>query len=189
MCFRRRSGTLACVPTIDVRVTADLPPATLGDLRRLLDGAFGGTFSDDDWDHTLGGRHVLVHEGDEVVAHAAVVERAVHVDGVAFRTGYVEGVATATARQGRGLGTLAMTAATDLVRAHYDLGALSTGSPAFYERLGWERWAGPTFVRDDAGERRTPDEDSGVMVLRHGPSAGIALVGAIACEARAGDDW
>ena len=177
------------VPDIEVRATADVPPAVLDALRALLVAAFGGTFSADDWDHTLGGCHVLVTESGVLVAHAAVVERTLHVDGVPFRTGYVEGVATAPSRQGRGLGTLATGAATDLVRAGFDLGALSTGVPAFYERLGWERWAGPTFVRGDGGAVRTPGEDGGVLVLRHGPSAGVALAAGIACDARSGDDW
>ena len=174
---------------LDVLATADLPPAVLGALRALLVAAFGGTFSADDWDHTLGGRHALVTESGVLVAHAAVVERTLHVDGVPWRTGYVEGVATAPSRQGRGLGTLALGAATGLVRAGYDLGALSTSAPGFYERLGWERWAGPTYVRDGGNLVRTPDEDGGVLVLLHGPSADVSLTAALACDARSGDAW
>lgn len=52
-----------------------------------------------------------------------------------------------------------------------------------------ERWGGPTFVRGAGGLVRTPDEDDGVMVLLHGPSAGVGLAAAISCEARPGDDW
>ena len=36
----------------------------LAAIRALLDEAFDGDFGDDDWEHALGGIHVLVHEGD-----------------------------------------------------------------------------------------------------------------------------
>lgn len=42
--------------------TADLAPADLRAVRDLLDDAFDGGFSDEDWDHGLGGIHVLVHD-------------------------------------------------------------------------------------------------------------------------------
>jgi aminoglycoside 2'-N-acetyltransferase I len=154
-----------------------------------MDAAFDGTFDDHDWAHCTGGVHLLVRTDGVVVAHAAVVPRALDVDGVPFRTGYVEGVATLPSHQGRGLGTAVMTAATEVVRSAYELGALSTGLPGFYERLGWERWAGETWVRDGRDHLRTPDEDDGILVLRVGPSPDVALTGAIACESRPGDDW
>jgi aminoglycoside 2'-N-acetyltransferase I len=154
-----------------------------------MDEAFAGRFEDTDWDHALGGHHVFVTAGDDVVAHAAVVRRELHVDGRPFRAGYVEAVASSPARQRGGLGSLAMVAADRVLREHHELGALSTGSPAFYERLGWERWLGPTYVRRGDDLVRTPDEDAGIMVLRFGPSAGVDLAASISCEARAGDDW
>jgi hypothetical protein len=82
-----------------------------------------------------------------------------------------------------------MAAVAEVVRREFQLGALSTGAPAFYERLGWERWHGPTYVRDGARVVRTPEEDDGVMVLRFGPSAGLDLTTIISCAARTGDDW
>jgi aminoglycoside 2'-N-acetyltransferase I len=77
----------------------------------------------------------------------------------------------------------------DLIRRHHEMGALSTGEHGFYERLGWERWRGPTFVRRDGATVRTPDEDDGIMVLRFGPTAAVDLGAALSCEARPGDDW
>ena len=169
--------------------TAELAPELLGAIRRLLDEAFEGDFSDEDWEHTLGGRHVLVGDGGAVLAHAAVVPRVLHVAGRPLRTGYVEGVATARARQGEGLGSLALDGATTVVRGGFELGALSTGRHAFYARHGWERWQGPTFARHGARTVRTEEDDDGVMVLRFGPSAAIDLAAPIACEGRSGDDW
>ncbi len=177
------------MPTVRSTTTAEVPAALLAEIRHLLVEAFEGGLSDDDWDHTLGGWHVVVLDGGSVRAHAAVVPRAFEVAGLALRVGYVEGVATAADRQGEGLGGLAMTEATDLVRREFAMGALSTGRHRFYERLGWERWRGPTFAGHGPGAVRTEEEDDGVMVLRFGPSSGVDLGAAIACDARAGDDW
>lgn len=164
-------------------------PEVLDRLHRLVVRAFDGDFTEEDWEHTYGGWRVLLMDGADPVAHAAVVPRELHVDGRPFRTGYLEGVATEPHRQGIGFGSRVMTAATELVRREFQLGALSTGAPGFYERLGWERWHGPTSVRDGARTVRTPEEDDGVMVLRFGPSAGLDLTTSISCAARAGDDW
>lgn len=169
--------------------TAEAPGKLLAEIRRLLDDAFDGDFSDEDWDHTVSGRHVVVEDGGVVLAHAAVVPRVLEVVDRPFRTGYVEGVATASARHNAGLGSLAMDSASELVRREFELGALSTGRHTFYQRLGWERWQGPTFVRRASGTIRTEDEDDGVMVLRFGPSEDVDLTAPISCEGRAGDDW
>jgi aminoglycoside 2'-N-acetyltransferase I len=177
------------VPELLRLATDEAPGDLLATLRRLMDDAFADGFSDDDWAHTLGGWHAIVTDGDIVLAHAAVVPRVLEVAGRPFATGYVEGVATTPRRQRQGLGRLAMTEATAYVRAAFELGALSTGSPAFYEPLGWERWGGPTYVRRAGALVRTEDEDDGVMVLRFGPSAGVDLTAPISCEGRRGDDW
>lgn len=169
--------------------TAEVPAATLAEIRALMDDAFDGDFDDDDWAHTLGGWHAIVREDGGVVAHAAVVARVLHAGERSFRTGYVEGVATAPDRQHRGLGTQAMTEIGALIRRDFELGALGTGEWAFYEQLGWERWQGPTSVRTATGFVRTEEDDDGVMVLRFGPSASLDLAGPLACEERPGDVW
>ena len=62
---------------VEVRVarSVDVSPESSAEIRALLDDAFEGDFSDDDWQHTLGGRHVVVTDG-AVLAHAAVVAHA-----------------------------------------------------------------------------------------------------------------
>ena len=172
-----------------VRPTAELPAAVAASARRLMDVAFEGDYDDEDWDHGLGGLHFTVEDGDDVLAHASVVEREIHVDGRPFRAGYVESVATAPARQGEGLGTAVMRAAGEHIRQAYELGVLGTGEHHFYERVGWERWQGPTFVRHPDGPVRSEEDDDGVMVLRTGPSESIDLTSPISCETRSGDDW
>jgi aminoglycoside 2'-N-acetyltransferase I len=170
--------------------TAEASCDLLDEIRRLLDAAFAGQLTDEDWEHTIGGRHIVVQAGDadgEIVAHAAVVPRILEAGGRFFRTGYVEGVATAPKRQG--FGTLAMTEAGELIRRDFEIGALGTDAHEFYERLGWEHWRGPTYVRRGSGVTRSKADDDGVMVLRFGPSRAVELTTAISCEERPGDDW
>ena len=158
-------------------------------VRRLLDEAFEGDFPEEDWRHTLGGWHVVVIEEGAVLSHAAAVPRTLEVAGRPLRSGYVEGVATAPGRHGEGLGSFAIWQLDRLLRREFEIGALSTGRHNFYERLGWERWRGPTYVRRGPELIRTEDEDDALMVLRFGPSLALDLTEPISCEARTGDDW
>lgn len=174
---------------LQVLTDAESAAVLLAEVRRLLDDGFDGGFSEDDWDHTYGGWRVIALDAGSAVSHAAVVPRTIRVDDAPFHAGYVEGVATVSARQQEGLGSQVMAEASGLVRSRFEVGVLSTGVPRFYERFGWERWQGPTFVHDAGQLIRTPDEDDGVMVLRFGPSQGIDLTAPIACERRSGDDW
>ena len=76
-----------------------------------------------------------------------------------------------------------------LIREHYPLGVLSTGTPLFYETLGWERWRGPTFVDSPRGRERTPADDGDIMVLWTPRSPHLDLDGEIVCDWRQGDVW
>ena len=176
---------------VEVRVLADdeVDAGLLLAVRELTFAAFGGRFDQHDWDHTYGGARVVALDGDVAVAAGAVVPRLLVVGDRPFDTGYVEGVATAPGRHGAGFGTAVMSACADVVRARHQLGALSTGAHGFYERLGWQRWGGPTYVRHDDRMERTPDEDDGLMVLLAGASTHLDLTTSISCPARAGDDW
>ncbi len=175
----------------DVRLvtTAELDRATMAASRRLMDLAFDD-FTDDDWGHALGGWHAVLGEGADVVAHAAVVLRTIVVGPREYRAGYVEAVAVHPVLQGQGLGSRVMAAVNDIVRTRFEIGALSTGEWHFYERLGWERWRGPVYVRARDGRLvRAVDEDESVMVLRGRAGSTIDLTSAIACDERAGDAW
>jgi aminoglycoside 2'-N-acetyltransferase I len=169
--------------------TARLTAATLQQIRHLMSAAFERDFSEDDWEHALGGRHFFIEHRGRIVSHASVVPGRLEIDGRPFATGYVEGVATHPEHRGKGYGSGVVAAATRHIRDEYELGALGTDLFAFYKRFGWERWAGPTYVRARNGLIRSPDEDGYVMVLRFGATASVAATGPISCEERAGDDW
>ena len=172
--------------------TGDLTPGEVAEIRSILDAAFGDDeerFTEADWDHAVGGIHVVLDVGGRIVAHGSVVERALEIDGRGVRTGYVEAVATAPGVQGRGHGTEVMRAIGDIIRAGFELGALGTGSHGFYERLGWETWDGPASVRTPDGERRTPDEEGYIMVLRTPTTPPFEPGSALSCDWRPGDVW
>lgn len=67
---------------------------------------------------------------------------------------------------------------------------LSTDAHRFYQRSGWERWRGPSFVRRVGGAVDRPaEDDDGLMVLRTGRRATVDLTASITCEDRPGDCW
>ncbi|HEY0889936.1 MAG TPA: GNAT family N-acetyltransferase [Nocardioides sp.] len=171
-----------------IATSAGLDDGTVSALRRLWATAFDG-FSDDDADHAFGGVHVLLRDGSTVLAHASAVPRTIRVGEQAFATGYVEAVAALPGHQGCGLGTRVMRALEPELRRRWSFGVLATGAHGFYERLGWERWRGPSYVLTAQGPVRSLEEDDALMVLRFGPSRGADLSAAITCEDRPGDAW
>jgi aminoglycoside 2'-N-acetyltransferase I len=176
---------------IDVRTahTSSLDAVTLTALRSFLEGAFAGSFDDDDWDHALGGVHAIVSEADRIVAHASVVQRRLLHGGRALRTGYVEAVAVRADRRRKGYGRAVMHSVGDVIRGAFELGGLSAGEDAarLYRSLGWRRWEGRTWVIGPKGLERTPDDDRTTYVLPL--DADLDFTGDLACDWRDGDVW
>ncbi len=174
--------------------TDELSELDIAAVRALLDLAFGDDpeegFTEEDWQHALGGLHFVAEMEGRIVGHASVVPRTLWVGDRPIRTGYVEAVATEPTAQGRGIGTALMRAAGAHIEDVYELGALGTGAHRFYERLGWRAWQGPSFVRAPDEIRRTPDEDGYILVLDT-PSTPqpLDLGSPIACDWRSGDVW
>ena len=142
----------------------------------------------------MGGTHFLLEDDDahghrRIVGHASVVERDIHVGGRPLHTGYVEAVAIEPASQRQGLGSRLMAVVNEHVDAGFELGVLGTGIQPFYERLGWAIWPGHAFVRTEAGDRPTPDEDGYIMVRRTPRTPILRDADPIACEWRPGDVW
>jgi len=168
--------------------TADVDESLLAGARALMDDAFDD-MTDDDWEHALGGIHVLAVEDSAVVGHASLVQRRLLHDGRALRTGYVEAVAVRADRRRQGLGGELMDVVERYVRGAYDVGALGATDEgvAFYSGRGWQVWRGELGVLSPDGPRATPDEQGGVFVLPG--AAPLDLDGALTCDWRAGDVW
>ncbi|MEU9126291.1 GNAT family N-acetyltransferase [Streptomyces sp. NPDC048506] len=169
--------------------TADLDTATLQAARALLHEVFDD-MAPEDWEHSLGGLHALVHEDGDLVGHAAVVQRRLLHNGRALRCGYVEGVGVRADRRGRGHGAALMAALERVIHGAYDLGALGASDEAgdFYAARGWQLWRGPSWTLTPSGTRRTPDEDGCIHVLPTA-AAPLDLDADLTCDWRDGDVW
>ena len=168
--------------------TADVPPAVLGEVRSLLTVVFDGELEDADWDHALGGMHVIARHGPDVVGHASVVQRRLLAGGRALRAGYVEGVGVHPAWQRRGIGGEMMTALERIIGAAYDLGALGSSDEGagLYAAHGWRPWRGPLSTMTPTGTVATPEEQGWVYVLTDGR---LDLDGELVCDWHDGDVW
>jgi aminoglycoside 2'-N-acetyltransferase I len=174
---------------LEVAHTSALPTNVLAAVRALMEDAFEERWHDTDWDHTIGGMHALVWEGDELISHASVVQRRLLHGGRSLRAGYVEGVATRADRRMRGHAAATMDVIEQIIRDAYDLGALSAsaGAVGLYIARGWEQWQGPTSAFTPHGIERTEDDDDSTYVLRG--NARLDLRAALTCDWRDGDVW
>lgn len=169
--------------------TADLDSDALNSAHQMLIDAFDGEFSEDDWEHTLGGMHAYICDHGALIAHAAVVLRRLQYREAVLRTGYVEGLAVREDWRGRGLAHALMDGVEQVIRGAYQLGALSTsdlGRPLYVTR-GWTQWKGPTSVLAPTGLTRTPDDDGDVFVLPVGMT--LDPTADLVCDWRSGDVW
>ncbi|HEY3001365.1 MAG TPA: GNAT family N-acetyltransferase [Kribbellaceae bacterium] len=169
--------------------TAELDDATLAAVRALLEGVFDGDFSDEDWDHSLGGIHAMVWDKGELVGHGCVVQRRLLYDGRALRAGYVEGVGVRADRRRHGYASAMMTELEQVIRDAYDVGALSVteDSEPLYAARGWQLWRGPSSALTPDGVVPTPDDDGGIYVLPL--NLPLDVMAPLTCDYRNGDLW
>lgn len=170
--------------------TADLTASDRTRIRTMLNEAFEGRFDDFDWEHTLGGQHILISVDGTLIAHGAVVQRRFLHRDKSVRCGYVEGVAVHRAHRGRGFAAAVMTEAERLIDHGYALGALSASRAArgLYQARGWRTWPGGTAVLAPSGVTRTPDEDDSTLI-RIVPGFLLDDAAPIICDWRDGDVW
>ena len=164
----RRPGAILKGMATDLRLahTADLDARELGAVRALLDDAFDGGLSDEDWDHGLGGLHVLLRDAGGLAAHGSVVMRRVRHRGRWLRTGYVEAVAVRSDVRRAGLGGRVTAELERVIGRAYDLGALSAsedGAPLYTAR-GWQRWPGRLHALSPDGIVRLPEVEGYLYV-------------------------
>ncbi|MFB7913041.1 GNAT family N-acetyltransferase [Streptomyces sp. NPDC056061] len=153
-------------PPVHTAHTHRLTPADLDGIRAFLDTAFEGDFSDEDWDHGLGGIHAYVRDGSGLLAHGSVVQRRVVLADRSYRIGYVEAVAVRADRRRQGLGGRVMTALEQVVDGAYAFGALSASEAgaALYAGRGWQVWPGRIAAQATHGVQRLPDEEGSTFV-------------------------
>jgi aminoglycoside 2'-N-acetyltransferase I len=176
----------------EVRRTDELDESALAEARDVLDDAFvEDPLTEEDWDHCLGGFHVLTREGGRLVAHAAIVARPMLLDDAPLTVGYVEGVGVRRSHWRRGLGGTVMAPVEAMAGREFPALALATSDEGlpFYVARGWRPWPGRTYVVTATGRRRTPEEDDSIMVWPTGPFAEVGPDSDIACFERSGEDW
>ncbi|MFE6286093.1 GNAT family N-acetyltransferase [Streptomyces sp. NPDC057877] len=177
--------TTASAVTPRTAHTADLTADELRELRALLDDAFDGDFADEDWDHGLGGMHVLMHDdAGRLLAHGAVVMRRVRYRDRWLRVGYVEAVAVRSDARRSGLGGRVMAELERVIGRAYDAGMLSATDEgaALYAARGWRVWGGRVCALGPQGIVRLPGEEEGLFVWR-------ALAGPLDLASELVFDW
>lgn len=167
---------------------ADLDPQISAVVRNLLNDAFEGDFSEEDWKHTFGGMRFLGFLNDQLIAHGAVVPRKIEVDESDLIIGYVEGIAVAPTYWHKGYGSLLMADITSYCLSEFSLSMLSTSEKGFYRKHGWCDFEGMSYVFKDGVEIRSEDEDEGLMYLS-GLHQFTDYPRKVVCEARDGDAW
>ncbi|MBE2318649.1 GNAT family N-acetyltransferase [Solirubrobacter sp. CPCC 204708] len=168
--------------------TCALDNATLRAARALLEDAFDGELTPEDWEHCLGGMHALAWDGDELVGHAAVVQRSIAHNGRPLRAGYVEGVAVRADRRRQGIAGELMGELEEIIRRAHDFGALGSSDEGlpFYTARGWKPWRGALRILTPDGVEDTPDELGWILVF----GGELDLDGELLCaDWRDGDVW
>jgi len=171
---------LAVIPT--GALTRSSRDAIVAMCTRAFDQDFTNLF-----DFVTDSMHVLAYRDGAPIGHACWATRWLEPAGHApLRTAYVDAVATDPAFQGRGVGSAVIERLIAEIQL-YDLGGLSTPRVTFYERLGWERWRGPTAMRTDDGLVPTPDDT--VMILRTPTTPPLDTTTLLVADYRAGQTW
>ena len=172
------------IEQVDLDITLENPML----IKNLLNDAYEGDFSEQDWQHTFGGARFVGTIDDQIVAHAAVVPRAVLINDLPMTIGYLEGVAVSAMFQGQRLGSQLLQHVSDFCKSNYEISMLSTDEFDFYGKFGWQRFKGTSGVMQDSVKNLTPEEDDGIMYLA-GKSTKSIEISTAYCDWREGDCW
>ena len=158
------------------------------EIAKLLEDSYEGDFSEEDWLHTFGGVRFVGTLENQIVAHAAVVPRAVLINDLPRTIGYLEGVAVSPKFQGRGFGSHLLQYVSDFCQSNYEISMLSTDEFDFYGKFGWQRFKGVSGIMHNSVKALTPQEDDGLMYLAGNSIESIEIATAF-CDWREGDCW
>ncbi len=132
--------------------------------------------------------HLVGFYKNTLVCHALWVTRHVQPGtNPIMRTAYVEAVATDVEYRKRGFASAIMQHLIGEIQ-DYDLAALSPANLTFYERLGWELWHGPLFIRKNDDLIPSVDDEE-VMIFRLPKTPPLDLHGTLSAEWREGELW
>ena len=132
--------------------------------------------------------HLLGYYNDLLVCQALWVTRYLQAGtNPMMRTAYVEAVATEAEYRRRGFASAVMKHLVGEVQ-EYDLAALSPFSVEYYQRLGWELWQGPLFIRTKDNLQPSLDEEE-VMIFRLPKTPLLDLTVSLSAEWRKGELW
>ncbi|MFF7732353.1 MULTISPECIES: GNAT family N-acetyltransferase [unclassified Streptomyces] len=173
--------------TVEVRRTEELGKTGRSELRAMLQESFP-RYSQTSWEHCLGGLHYLLRYRGELVCHGALVQRYFRQGTRELNGVYGESMATIPKLRHRGLGSVVVAMATAEIRLHYDIGVFAASKYAFYERQGWQKWRGPTFV-DDGPVTRPKAPDRGAVMFRLPANSTIDPDADLTTDMRSGDIW
>ena len=171
-----------------IKNLADIDSELESSIRDLLDLAYEGDFSSEDWEHTFGGQYFIGFLENTIIAHGAVVPRPMTINGTNLTVGYVEAIAVLPSQWRHGFGTQLMKEVTQFCHNNYEISMLSTDENQFYQRIGWLQFQGESFVKNSNTEVRTAEEDEDLMFLP-GKKSGITEIRSAVCDARSGDSW
>jgi GNAT superfamily N-acetyltransferase len=178
--------------TMSVMPTAALTPALREGIVGVCSRAYADNPSQDFTnlfvEYVTDSMHVMAFEGEVLVAHACYATRWLEPEGFEpLRTAYVDAVATEPDLQRRGIGRAVMQRLAEEASG-YQLNALSSDEAVdFYERLGWERWQGPTAVRKPQGPEPTPNDI--VLILRTASTPPLDSTRLLIADYRKGQPW
>ena len=131
--------------------------------------------------------HVLGYRDEELVSHALWITRWLQAgDRSPLRTAYVEAVATAPPYQRRGFAS-AVLRRLEMEIHGFELAALCPAAEELYAKLGWFKWRGPLFIRQEEKLVATPDET--VMVLPLPQTPQLNPHESLSAEWREGELW
>ncbi|MEV7523853.1 GNAT family N-acetyltransferase [Streptomyces sp. NPDC091371] len=173
---------------LDVRHTDEMAAGELAELRDMLVDCFSPRYDESAWAHCLGGTHYLLRHRGQLVSHGALIPRHFEQAGRELRGLYGESMATVPNLRGRGLGSIVLAAATADILMHHEIGVFAASKYHFYERLGWLKWPGETYVVAADG-RRPAAPARGAVMYRLPPGSTIDPAGDLAADWRAGDIW
>lgn len=155
----------------------------------LLVEGFDNDFSYDDFQHTLGGMHVIAYDQQKMVGHVAIVQRNMAINDEPISVGYVEAMVVEKSYRCQGIGANLMQHTNEIIGLCYQLGLLSASEEGqkLYHSAGWKVWKGSLFELQHRQYIHSIEEEGGVMAWSANDN--IDFTASLYCDFRGGDQW